>query len=132
MSAASQRGDYAEVRAAARLGVARVGGSKKRERVPDTLPVRLSDGRLLQPEVKARKHLPKALTNALEQARRYAPTSEPLAVFFAKGERKGIVVLDLDFFIGLVGIREPIAKKQLELLLVAPAERAPRAKKVAS
>lgn len=123
MSAQSQRADRAEERAAKTLGVVRVGGKRKRESVPDTMPVRLADGRLLQPEVKSRKNLPKMLMSALEQARRYAPTSEPIAVFYARGVKKGIVVLDADLFVELVGIREPAAKRQLELCLVAPAEK---------
>jgi hypothetical protein len=119
MSAVSQRADRAEERAAKALGVARLGGKRKKERVPDTMPVRLSDGRLLQPEVKSRAHLPKALTKALDQAKRYAPTSEPIAVFFAKGERRGVVVLDLDLFTSLVGIRDSEGERQLNLLLTA-------------
>ncbi len=79
MSNASQRGDRAEKRAAKLLGVKRIGGSRKMERVPDTEPVRLPSGRLLQPEVKSRKCLPKLLTDALAQARRYAPTAEVVA-----------------------------------------------------
>ncbi len=120
MSNASRRGDRAEIRAASLLGVERLGGSRKKEHVPDTMPVRLSDGRLLQPEVKSRAKLPGALVKALQQATAYAPTSEPIAVFYAKGERRGIVVLDAELFTSLVGIREPEAARQLGLLLVSP------------
>lgn len=120
MSNASSRGDRAEIRAAKLLKVERLGGSRKKERVPDTMPVRLSDGRLLQPEVKSRSRLPRSLTKALEQAKAYAPMAEPIAVFYAKGERRGIVVLDAELFTSLVGIREPAAGAQLGLLLVAP------------
>jgi hypothetical protein len=123
VSAASQRGDRAEEKACKVLGTTRLGGKKKKERVPDAMPIRLSDGRLLQPEVKYRKNLPKMLTDAIEQARRYAPTSEPIAVFFSRESKKGVVVIDADAFALLVGIREPAARKQLELYLVAPGEK---------
>jgi len=94
-----------------------LGGTRKRESVPDTEPVRLASGRLLQPEVKSRARLPKLLTDALAQARRYAPTAEPVAVFYERGSRRGIVVLDAELFTELVGIRDDRAAAQLSLAL---------------
>jgi hypothetical protein len=123
MSAQSKRADRAEERAARILGTARLGGTRKRESVPDAEPVRLADGRLLQPEVKSCLRLPKRLTAALEQARRYCPDAIPLAVFSERGQRGALAVLDAGIFAELLGLRDPAAGNQLALALVEPSAR---------
>jgi len=126
VSNASRRGDAAEERAAKLLGVKRVGGKRKKDRVPDTEPVRLSSGRLLQPEVKYRAALPKLLTGALGQAKRYAPTAEPVVFLYARGNPKGIAILDAALFAEIAGIREPVAASaQLSLALTVPEGKKP-------
>jgi hypothetical protein len=123
MSAASKRADRAEERAARILGTARLGGTRKQERVADAEPVRLADGRLLQPEVKSCLRLPKRLTAALDQARRYCPDAIPLAVFSERGQRGALAVLDAEVLAELLGIRDPAAGEQLALALVEPSAR---------
>jgi hypothetical protein len=117
MSATSRRADRAEERAAKTLGTARIGGKQKRRSVADVAPVRLPDGRLMQPEIKSRLHLPRFLTRALEQAHRYSPTAHPLVILYERGRRGGLVCLDLALFLELVGLRQPDAAAQLSLAL---------------
>jgi hypothetical protein len=120
MSKASRHANAAEEKTSDLFGVERLGGTRKKRAVADTRPVRLADGRMLQPEVKSRKNLPKLLTEALAQAKRYAPTAEPVAVFYAYGDPNGVAVLDARLFAELVGLRDAEAGAQLSLAIVAP------------
>lgn len=104
MSAASAMGARAEERAARGLGSKRV-HRQRGERAPDVMPVRTASGVMLGPESKARARLPHLVTAALAQARGYFHgRAIPIAVLFEKGQRGGIVALDLHHFAHIVGI----------------------------
>ncbi len=105
------------------LGVRRVWRDRG-ESAPDLVPVEVA-GVVLQPEVKHRAKLPAYLVAALEQAKRYAPEAEPLAVISAHGG-SALAVVDLRVFARLVGLevaselprprrRRPPSQPQLDL-----------------
>lgn len=125
MSATSQRAARREREAAAGLGTRRV-LRRIGESAPDCEPVALAGGAKLGPEVKSRKVLPKLVTGALEQARRYfGARAIPIAVLYELGREGGIVALELAAFALLVGLdvarlptrvrRRARREKQLEL-----------------
>lgn len=130
MTAASRRGARAEERAAKALGTKRV-HRRRGESAPDLVPVLLPSGVRLGPEVKSRSKLPALVVGALSQARGYFQNRAiPIAVLFVKGEKRGIVALDLDAFAGLVGLdvaalpeprplSRPRSTRQLELFPTA-------------
>lgn len=104
MSATSKRAARRERQAAAALGTKRVLRARG-ESAPDFLPVKTSTGATLGPEVKSRKRLPRLVTSALDQARRYfGSRAIPIAVLYELGARRGIVCLDLAMFAALVGL----------------------------
>lgn len=120
MSAQSRRASHAEARGAAILGTTQIGAKAKGKSVADVEPVRLADGRLLQPEIKSRKGHPRFLSGALAQASRYCPEAVPVVLLFARGDRKALVCLDAHVFAELLGLRDPSAAAQLALALAVP------------
>lgn len=99
----SRRAARRELEAARVLGTRRVVHRSRYKSKPDVEPVTLPDGTVLQPEVKTRSALPKLVTNALGQARQYAPGAVPLAILSEKGGA-AVAVLPLRDFVRLVGI----------------------------
>lgn len=87
------------------LGVRRVWRAHG-ESAPDLEAVEVR-GVVLQPEIKTRAALPAYLARALEQARRYNPDAEPLAVISARCGR-ALAVIDLRTFALLVGLEIPM------------------------
>lgn len=77
---------------------------------PDMPAVALPDGTMVQPEVKHRKSLPKLLTDALAQARRYSPSAEPLAIVSERGGPQ-LAVMELLTFARLVGLALDLPKR---------------------
>jgi hypothetical protein len=75
----------------------------------------LPTGDVLQAEVKSTKRAPKRILDALEQARRYAPSAVPVAVFSQTGG-PAIACLPLADFVRLLGLKEPKPGEQLALL----------------
>jgi len=73
------------------------------ESIGDLAPIDLPCGIVIQVEVKTRKHLPKLLTAALEQARRYEPSAVPVAVISETGGR-ALAVLSLTAFAAICGL----------------------------
>jgi hypothetical protein len=71
--------------------------------IGDLEPVELLCGVVIQVEVKARKRLPKLLTAALEQARRYEPNAIPVAVISEFGGQ-ALAVLPLHAFAHIAGV----------------------------
>ncbi len=105
MSAASRRGASAEERAAAALGTKRIRRAHYGISAPDVEPIKLPSGDVIFAEIKSRARLPVLMTGALSQAERYAKgRGIPIAVLFQKGAHRGIVALDLDAFVRLVGL----------------------------
>jgi hypothetical protein len=116
MSNASQRAARLEERTASVLKTTRVRRRHRGESAPDTFPITLASGAVLQPEAKSRKRLPKLLTDALAQAKRYAVAAIPVAILREHGGR-ALVALDLDAFAMLVGIKPLQLPKQPALPL---------------
>ena len=101
-SCASRRGAELERTAAKVLGGQRVHRSRF-ESAPDLAPIELPSGLVLLCECKARATLPVLVTDALDQARAYAPAGAiPVAVLRAKGAAP-IVVLSLEHFALIAG-----------------------------
>jgi hypothetical protein len=69
----------------------------------DLEPVTLPCGLVVQAEVKSRKVLPKLITDALSQARRYEPGAIPMAIVNEMGG-EAIACLPLKAFIAIAGI----------------------------
>jgi hypothetical protein len=104
MSAQSTRAARREEQAARSLGTKRI-HRRRGESAPDVAPVRLPSGAMLGAEVKSRKRLPRLVTAALDQARRYfGARAIPVAVLYELGARSGIACLDLATFARLVGL----------------------------
>lgn len=87
----------------------------------------LATGETIIAECKSRRRLPRLLTDALDQARRYAPGATPIAVLREAGSR-ALVALELEAFVRLVGVapealptrhrptrRRPSAAQQLSI-----------------
>lgn len=87
------------------LGTRRVHRSRY-ESAPDVEPVTLPDGTIVQPEIKTRAALPKLVTDALAQARCYAPGAVPLAILSETGGA-AVAVLPLRDFVRIVGLALP-------------------------
>lgn len=115
MSAQSRRAANRERQAARALKTERVVFRPRYKPAPDVLPVRLPSGETLSPEVKTRKRLPKVITAALEQARRYCPSGIPVAVVSQTGGA-ALVALSLKDFCRLVGLQQSQPGQQLALL----------------
>jgi hypothetical protein len=114
MSLAHDRAARRERQAAEVLGSERVHRARF-ERAPDVKPIRLEDGRVVVPEVKTRKRLPRWLLAALRQAAGYHRDATPLAVVSELGGEP-IAVLRLVDLAEMVGLREPKDGAQLLLL----------------
>jgi hypothetical protein len=114
MASSHNRAARREREAAKILGTERVRYRPRFVSAPDTQPVRLANGTILQPEVKDRKRLPKLITKALEQASRYRPGAIPLAILSERGGPP-IVCLSLAAFAELLGIAPPRSWVQLSL-----------------
>ena len=107
MSAASRRAANREREAAAILGSKRVRRTSRFDSAPDVQLVTLPCGVVLSPEVKTRAKLPVYLSNALEQARGYAPEgAEPIAIISETGGR-ALAVIDARAFARIAGINQP-------------------------
>jgi hypothetical protein len=104
---ALQRAAKLERDAAKALGGRRTAKIGARGSRPDVSAIRLACGVVLIPEAKARKRLPRVITDALDQARRYAPGCEPLAVLRELGGR-ALVVLELHAFARIAGVESEV------------------------
>ena len=101
-SRASRRGAALERATAKALGGQRVRRSRF-ESAADLEPIELPCGLVVQCECKARAALPVLVTDALDQARKYAPEGAiPVAVLRAKGAAP-MVVLSLEHFALIAG-----------------------------
>ena len=117
MTAAHNRAARREREAAALLGTRRVHRSRF-ERAPDLLPIRLTSGELVQPEVKTRKRLPALIQQALSQAQSYQPDAVPLGVLSATGGA-AVACLLLEDFARIAGIA-PARLGQMPLSVAVP------------
>lgn len=102
MTLAHRRGASRELEAAKLLGGRRQLRLRFESR-PDLDPIELPSGFVLQPEVKTRRRLPRLITRALEQARRYEPAAVPLAIVSEYGG-EAIACLPLRAFAAIVGL----------------------------
>lgn len=114
MSVAHKRAARREREAATALGTERVRHRPRYVSAPDTLPVRLPSGDVLQPEVKTRKRLPRLIVDALTQAMRYQADAIPVAVISETGGH-AIACLPLEDLARLLGL-QPQRLVQLPLL----------------
>ena len=104
-SRASRRGADLERATAKALGGKRVHRARC-ESAPDIEAIELPSGLVVQCECKARAALPVLVTDALDQARKYAPAGAiPVAVLRAKGAAP-MVVLSLDHFALIAGVQQ--------------------------
>lgn len=114
MSAAHNRARALENETATTLRGKRVKYRARYQRAPDVLPLALPCGVTVQPECKARKTVPKLVTDAIKQARGYTPDAVPLAVLRApRGET--IVCLPLADFARIAGLAPLDLPKQRSL-----------------
>jgi hypothetical protein len=115
VSVTSRRAARRELEAAKVLGTERVRWRPRYVSAPDVLPVRLPSGDVLQAEVKTTRCAPKRILAALAQARKYAPSAVPVAVFSQTGG-EAIACVPLADFARLLGLQVPKAGQQLALL----------------
>jgi hypothetical protein len=125
MAAPHARAARLEREAAAALGTTRVTRRPRYTPAPDMFCKRLANGETVQGECKSRKHAPKLVTDALEQARRYTPDALPIAIVRPVGGR-AVACMYLDDFARAIGTQLAAPPAQPPLLLVASAQKRAR------